>query len=201
MGQFFTSLPKTVLALGVIIIGFIVIIISDPPKTDCDSQLELFQKEQGDFLYGQKNGVSKQPLSRSFFQNCQSLNSPGGCFEFFVRLKKLNQDLASIPKKCSETMAEDKILKSWLLKSMKLMAEISWGDKGPASIARRNAWFDTSDLSLFCGLKKRASQLYGVEAVDAWREEVLGLLPEAAKLDHEQLFQKSLFATACEAYR
>ncbi len=201
MGQFFASFSKTTLAFGAIVIGFIFIVLSDPPKTACDSQLELFMKVQGDFVYARTSGVSKQPLIKELYANCQVANSPGGCFEFFLRLKKLNQDLDSIPRQCSETMGADAPLKSWLLKSMTLMAQISWGDRGPASVTRRSAWFDTSDLALFCGLKKNASQLYGIEKVDEWREEVLGLLPEASKLDREQLFQKSLFATACEAFR
>lgn len=204
MDQFLARIPKTTLALLAIVIGFVVIVLSDPPKTACGSQLELFQREQADFLYAGTTGSTsslKRALAKQLFDECKSGNSPGGCFEFFVRLKKLNQDLDSVPRQCAETMAGDDTLKAWVLNSMKLMSQISWGDRGPASIARRNAWFDSSDLSLFCGLKKNASQMYGADKVDDWREGVLASLPEAEKLDREQLFQKSLFATPCEMYR
>jgi hypothetical protein len=203
LDQLLNRLPKTMLALLVIVVGFVVIVVSDPPRTVCDSQLELFQQQQSEFLYGGKDssGKNRPALVKKLYTTCQETNSPGGCFEYFLRLKKLNQDLDLIPKHCSETVAKDSTLKSWLLGSLKIMTEISWGDRGPASFTRKNAWFDASDLSMFCGLKKQALRIYGVETMDQWREGVLANLPEAAKLDHESLYQKSLVSTPCEAYR
>lgn len=199
MDRFISSLPKSVIALAVIIAGFVGIVLNDPPKTTCDSQLELFTKGQGEFIYG-KAGLAR-PIAKQLFSTCKSGNSPGGCFELFVRLRKLNDDLESIPRQCADVMAKDEPLKSWLLSGLKLMTTISWGDRGPASVNRRGGWFDSSDLSLFCDLKKNATLLYGVEEMEPWRENVIGLLPEADKMDHEQLVQKTLFATPCEAYR
>jgi len=200
LDQILNSMPKTVLAILAIIIGFFVIVQSDPPRTVCGSQLELFQQQQKEFLYGGTQN-SKQPLANKYYSVCKESNSPGGCFEFFLRLKKLNQDLESVPSQCSEEFAQEDTLKSWIMKSMKLMTDISWGDRGPASVTRKNAWFDASDLSMFCDLKKHATRIYGVEVLDQWRESTLSSLPEAEKLDHESLYQKSLISTPCEAYR
>jgi hypothetical protein len=200
LDQFFSSLPKTVLALMAIAVGFLVIVLSDPPRTVCDSQMELFKRQQQEFLYGVED--SKKPaLAKSMYSRCQDGNGPGGCFEYFLRLKKMNQDLELIPKQCAETVATDDLLQTWIFKSMKLMAQISWGDRGPASVSRRTAWFDASDLSMFCELKRHALQIYGVEKMDEWREGVLGSLPEAEKMSHDSLYEKSLLSTSCEAYR
>ena len=198
LDQILNSVPKTILALIVIAVGFAVIVMSDPPRTVCDSQIELFQQQQTEFLYGTKG---KAAVSQKLYTTCKESNSPGGCFEFFLRLKKLNQDLDSIPRSCAETVAAEKTLKPWVLKSLKLMTEISWGDRGPASVGKKNAWFDMSDLSTFCELKKHATQIYGVEEMDQWREGVLGNLPEASKFDRDSLYEKSLISTPCEAYR
>lgn len=203
LDQFIASLPKTVLALIVILIGFVAIVAYDPPRTACDSQLELFKLQQKDFLYGPEShaGSSSPPLAKAMFAQCQDANSPGGCFEFFIRLKKMNDDLDLLPKQCSEAAASDDQLQNWIFKSLKLMAQISWGDRGPASANHRDGWFDASDLGLYCGLKKHATQIYGIEKMDAWRDGVLGSLPEAEKLDHDSVYQRSLLATPCEAYR
>ncbi len=199
MDRFISSLPKSAIALVVIIVGFIAIVLNDPPKSDCDSQFELFTKGQGEFIYG-KAGMAR-PIAKQLFSTCKSGNSPGGCFELFLRLRKLNDDLASVPRQCAEVMAKDDVLKAWMQGALKLMITIPWGDRGPGTVSRRAGWYDSSDLSLFCDLKKNSNLLYGVDVMDQWREDVIGLLPEADKLDREQLFQKTLFATPCEAYR
>jgi hypothetical protein len=197
------TLPKTVIAMVVIAIGFVVIVASDPPRTVCDSQFELFQQQQSEFIYGgvDSEGKTRPPSVNKMYTTCKESNSPGGCFEYFLRLKKLNQDLELVPKQCSETFAANSELNTWVLKSMNLMTQISWGDRGPASVTRKNAWFDASDLSTFCDLKKHATQIYGIEAMDKWREGLLSNLPESEKLDRDSVYQKSLISTPCEAYR
>ena len=203
LDQFIASLPKTVIAIIAIVVGFIVIVLSDPPRTQCDSQLELFRQQQKDFLYGpvSSSGSVQPPLARAMFAQCQDANSPGGCFEFFIRLKKMNDDLEIVPKLCADAAAKDDQLQTWIFKSMKLMAQISWGDRGPASVNHRDGWFDASDLAMYCGLKKHATMIYGIEKMDEWRDSVLGALPEAEKLNHDSVYQNSLLSTPCEAYR
>jgi hypothetical protein len=203
LDQFIASLPKTVLAIIAIVIGFVVIVASDPPRTQCDSQMELFKQQQQDFLYGAVSsaGATQPPLAKAMFAQCQDGNGPGGCFEFFTRLRKMNEDLEIVPKLCAETVAKDDQLQTWIFKSMKLMAQISWGDRGPASVNHRDGWLDASDLAMYCGLKKHATLIYGIEKMDEWRAGVLGSLPEAEKLDRDSVYQRSLLATPCEAYR
>lgn len=203
LDQWLNSLPKTVIALVAIAIGFFVIVQSDPPRDVCDAQLELFKQQQADFLYGSPDDVKpkRRAVAQALYDRCKLEPSPGGCFDFMMRLRKMNADLAAIPSKCAEKVADDDLLKSWLRKSMKLMALISWGDRGPASVTKKNGWFDESDLSTYCGLMKHSTRLYGVDEMDEFRRTTLEALPESDKLDHETALQKSLLSVSCDAYR
>lgn len=201
--NFIGTVPKGILAVVILVLGFVFIVYNDPPKTVCDSQLELFKQNQKEFLYSRPglNKTTQGPLFPEMYELCKTDNSPGGCFEFFVRLKKFNQDLDNIPRQCSETIQTEPVVRSVMLSSMRLMAEISWGDRGPASINRRNGWLDTSDLSLYCGLRKQADRVYGKESIGEWQDRTLNGLPGVESLEPDQALQKSLFATPCAAYR
>lgn len=203
MDRFFASIPKPLLALGAIVIGFVVIVLSDPPKTVCDGQLELVRESQGDFLYFRKGAGSatKPALIGELITRCKADNSPGGCFELFQRLKKMQADLVSIPGNCSETALADGNIKGGLLGSIKLMSLIAWGEKGPTSILKRSGWLDASDVALFCDLKKTATRMMGPTEFENWRNGVVAGLPGADLLEGDQPFQRSLFATPCNEYR
>lgn len=199
MAHFFSTLPKTLIAFVVIAIGFALMVFNDPPKSMCDSQLGLFQQGQAEFIYGRN--TLPRPLAPELFVKCKSANTPGGCFELFQRLKKLSDDLESVSHQCSEAVAVDPALRGRLEASLKLFAKISWGDRGPASGTKKNAWLDSNDLALFCGLKKNSTRLYGVEVTDQWRKDALVALPETEKLDADQLFENSIYSTSCDSYR
>jgi hypothetical protein len=199
MNHFISTVPKALVAIVVLCLGFAFFVASDPPKTACDAQIELFQKAQKDFIFA-RGGGKLPSMGKELFDICQNDNSPGACFEFFQRLKKFSLDLSNIPTQCSDVAIADKATSAWVFRSMKLMLQIGWGDRGPASTSPGRAWFDESDLALFCSLKKNALRLYGSEAVSAWRDATLSRLPAAADVPTEQTYAKSLFGVSCQAY-
>lgn len=202
MDQFLSTLPKSVIAFGAILIGFVFIVLNDPPKTVCDSQLELFREAQKSFLYPQKgSGLERPALIKELVEVCQHDNSPGGCFELFVRLKKLAVDLNNIPRQCSEKASAEPEISRWLWRSLKLMAQMAWGERAPASYSDKHGWFDGSDVALYCDLKKNAERLFGQEAFASWREGVIHELPQSDRLTREQLWSKTLFSTPCDSFR
>lgn len=203
MNQWIAGLPKPLLAVIAIVFAFVVIVLNDPPKTVCDSQLANLRESQREFLYYRSGagGANQPALVNELYALCQSNNSPGGCFELFQRLKKLEADLNQVPAGCAVEAGEDPQVRGWLLKSLKLMTRIAWGDQGPQSSMKRQGWFDSSDVALFCGLKKLTTKFLGEEEFVPWRDAVVAELPGAEKLEHEQVWQRSLFATPCEAYR
>jgi hypothetical protein len=203
LDRFLASLPKMVVALGAILIGFALMVMYDPPRTICDAQMELFRESQKSFLYTKASDgpISKQSRIHELHDLCMGDNSPGGCFEYFEGLKKLAADLNNIPNECAEKAGAEAEIETWLWKSLKIMALIAWGERAPASYTDKLAWFDSSEVVLFCELKKSASRIYGVERLDKWREELFTGLPEAEQLNREQLWQKSILSTSCDAYR
>jgi len=202
MNQLLASLPKTVVALGAIALGFLLIVLFDPPRTVCDSQMELFREAQKTFLYpSSQRNIQKPPLIKELHAICQHDNSPGGCFELFQSLKKLSVDLDNIPRQCSEKAAGEAEIQQWLPKSLKLMVQIAWGEKSPLTYAQRHAWFDASDVALYCDLRKNAIRIFGESWFAQWRESIMKELPQADRMPREQLWQKSIFSTACDAFR
>ena len=192
-----------VVAIGAILIGFALMVMYDPPRTVCDAQLEIFRDSQKSFLYVRSTDGPITAPSRihELYDLCKGDNSPGGCFEYFEGLKKFAVDLGNIPNECAEKAGAESEINTWLKKSMKLMAEIAWGERAPASYTDKHAWFDSSEVVLFCELKKSANRIYGIEVMDKWREELFTQLPEAEKLNREQIWQKSIMSTSCDAYR
>ena len=203
MDRWIASIPKPLFALIVIIVGFVVIVLNDPPRTVCDAQLDALNDTQREFLYSRSGAgrTTKAPLVVELYDLCESNNSPGGCFELFQRLKKLELDLANVSVNCADELEKDSQIKGWLLKNLKLMVRIGWGDQPPAPNGKRPSWFDASDLALFCDMKKTALRLLQEEKFDEWRDGVVTALPGADHLEIDQARGRSLFATPCEFYR
>ena len=203
MNHFFATLPKTVIAIAAIVAGFGLILVYDPPRTVCDSQMELFHESQKAFLYSAAGGTGfgKKPMVNELYEICKTSNSPGGCFELFDKLKKLSVDLRTIPTQCAQAAAGDTAVKEWVWKNLKLMTQISWGDRSPASNGGKHSWYDASDISLYCDLKENAVRLFGNESFSEWREAQMLGFPQAEKLTRDQVWQKSIFSTSCESFR
>lgn len=203
MDQFINSLPKPVIGLIVVIVGFIFIVINDPPKTICETQLQSFRHLQGTFIYGQSiDGSSKRPpLAQELHDLCLQENGTGGCFEYIQQLKRFTNDLKSLPRECSAVAASEQQIPYWLLKSLKLMAQIAWGERAPASYSRRHAWFDAADIAVFCDLRETAVRILGPDSFNKWRDDLIATLPEGASLSKEDAYRRSIFSTPCDAFR
>ncbi len=200
MDQFINSLPRTVIAIGAIIIGFFLMRLNDPPVTVCDLQMNLFRESQKKFLYSASD-LGKPSMAKEAYEICKGDNSPGGCFEYFENLKKLTVDLTNIPEQCAAKAAEEPQIQTWVQRSLKLMVQMAWGERAPASYVQKNGWFDASDISLFCDLKRSAIRIFGNDVYSQWREEILMSVPDYEKIGREQAWQKSLVSTPCDHYR
>ena len=97
MDRWLAQIPKFWLIVGSLTIGILFIVLSDPPKSVCDAQLDLFRKNQKDFLYlDPKNEVIKTTGFQREFERCQSTNTPGGCYELFEKTRKFLTDVESV---------------------------------------------------------------------------------------------------------
>ena len=202
MGNFFSSLPKTILAVLALVVGFVFIVLNDPPKSVCTVQLEIFKDAQKRFLYKEQiNSVNRPAQIDELLRNCREANGPGGCNELFFKLKTLNKDLNSVPSQCTSTVADENEVNNYLWKSYRLIVELAWGAKPPAGYERRFAWLDSADLALFCDLKENLTRLYGEERHKKFQEEMFSSLPQASMLTRDQIWQRTILSTRCESVK
>lgn len=202
MNNFFNSLPKTILAVLALVVGFVFIILNDPPKSVCSVQLGLFKEAQKRFLYTEtKNNVKRAALVEEQLQICRASNSPGGCNELFFNLKRLNKDLDSVPSQCASTIGGETEVSNYLWKSYRLMVELAWGAKPPSGYERRFSWFDAADLALFCDLKENLIRLYGEDRHRNFQEEMFQSLPQASMLTRDQVWQRTILSVRCDSVK
>lgn len=202
MGNLINSLPKTVLAVLALVVGFIFIILNDPPKSICTVQLEIFKDAQKRLLYKEEiKGVNRPAQIDELLRICRASNSPGGCNELFFKLKTLNKDLNSVPSQCSSTVGGETPVRDYMWKSYRLIVELAWGSKPPSGYERRFAWLDSADLALFCDMKENLIRLYGEQRHKEFQEEMFQSLPQAPMLTRDQIWQRTILSTRCESVK
>ncbi|MDX9731051.1 MAG: hypothetical protein RBT63_04710 [Bdellovibrionales bacterium] len=199
MDEFLRRAPRTLLALGALLVGFILIIAFNPPRTVCDEQLDLFRASQRMFLGAQSQKVTKS-LADEQFDLCKADNGPGGCFDFFLNLRGMVDGLERIPRTCAETVGAEPTIQKWLLRALTLFAQVAWGESTTGSYytSRKHGWLDAADFRLFCRMKTMAVRLYGDDSFHVFRESVLNSLPGADKMTREQKWSRSIFSSSCE---
>ncbi len=202
MDQLLRNFPTRVIAIGAIVIGLLFIVLNDPPRTVCDSQLQVFAESQKRFLYpSEKNGVVLRPEFDRHLEMCKREPTPGGCSAFFEKIKKMTEDIENIPRNCGASAAAASEIKRGLWTSIDLMVRLAWGEKPPLTYTQRNGWFDMADVALFCRLKRQATEIFGTERWNEFRNAMLGELPGATPIGFEQSWQRSILSTTCENYR
>ncbi len=195
-----TQWSKPVLAFLAISAGIILIVASDPPRNECDAQLEVFQKNQQGFLYKRiEKKKSYKPLYERLFKHCAGSNSAGGCYELFSKTRQFLFETRKIPVACNETFKTEKTIKKALMNTYDLMVRIAWGDTPPVDTYDKNGWYDTSELVLFCDLQKQIEAIYGSEYMDKIKNNYLETLPDASSLSRTEAWQKSLLSTNCKS--
>lgn len=202
MANLLNSLPKSILAVLALVVGFIFIILNDPPTGVCSVQLEIFKEAQKRLLYKETiNGVNRPAQMDELLRICRESNGPGGCNELFFKLKTLSKDITSAPSQCASTIAGETEVNNYLWKSYRLMVELAWGSRPPSGYESRFGWLDSADLALFCDLKDNLIRLYGVERHKKFQEEMFQSLPQASMLTRDQVWQRTILSTRCESVK
>lgn len=194
-------IPKNLLAFLAIVGGIAFIILSQPPHSLCDSQLEVINSSQRKFLF--KDPKSKQILTTKYEilrDHCKMTNNPGGCYELFQELKNMLHDLATLTKECSSAVSDIKEYKRALWEPIEIMVRLGWGEAPPASYTAKFGWLDPADLSLFCRMKDRITTFYGDSGWENFREKMMRELPGAKDLPRNQVWDLSIFSENCARY-
>ena len=195
------SIPRFLLVSLLLVGGTLLVIFFNPPYSICDSQIEVFKTAQTGFLYlNPKEKLSKTAQVELLTDRCKQTNSPGGCYELFLKFKGLLGDLERVPKECSPQVSDVSEVKKALGKQMKLMVELAWGMKPPLSFNEKLGWLDAADLALFCRLKRIFEEFYGKEGLSSFVESMFQGLPGAISMPRERAWEMMLLSTNCTSY-
>jgi hypothetical protein len=171
-------------------------------------------------LYAQTINGKKLPAQYGRnIETCRAGNSPGACYELFATLKRVLRDVDAAPNQCLSEMGDIEGLRPAMMASLELLVQLAWGVQPPEPGLSKYGWLETSDLALFCKLKRRALQIFGEEAFEQLRLKVQSKLPGELDLDqdplcadckkrraaietlsNEEIWVRSLFSVRCDQY-
>jgi hypothetical protein len=199
LDRLLVSVPRAILVFLGLIAGVALIVLSDPPKTVCGSQLEVFRTLQTPFMYPDP----KQPLIqiglKKSVRSCKQGNGPGACLDFYEGLNKFLRDLDTFSSQCTEEISKVEDIKSVLSSGLDLTTKLAWGDRGPASQSDKLNWMDTSHVDWFCRAKKKWIELYGEEDWAEYREKLMSELPNHQALGRNETWKRSLVSLNCQS--
>jgi hypothetical protein len=202
MNQWLHSLSKNTIAFLAIVGGILLIVLSQPPHTVCDSQVAEIQESQKHFLYidPPDSKVIKTTRYEVLRDRCKSSNDPGGCYELFEGIKVPLNDLNAFPAECGAALGGVAPVKKARWETVDLLVRLGWGSKPPTSYNAKFGWLDTADITLYCKLKTRISFMFGEPAWASFREKTMADLPGSKDLTRNQVWDMSLLSENCARY-
>ncbi|MCY4321292.1 MAG: hypothetical protein OXC37_02660 [Bdellovibrionaceae bacterium] len=195
------KLPKPLIAFLVIGGAIIFILLNDPPHTFCDTQVEHFKSIQTGFVYPDRKDFheEKSRLKRKQ-QLCQSENTPGACYEYFFYLRKLLKDFRVLSTKCQLYIFSDIKVKSALTSALTLMTALAWRKEVLTGRVSKYNWLNRSDMTLFCNIKDKYIQNYGMETYKKLEGQILSLLNTENK-NKNLILKWSILSESCLKYK
>lgn len=202
LDRWLATLSRRTLAALAIGGGILFIIMTSPPRTVCDSQIDHIREQQKGFLFADKSpkGQAKPIGIKSMTEYCRQGRGPGACYELFARIRSLTRDLELVPQECAEDVGAVSEVKGAIKSSLSLITQLAWGEKAPGSLVEKLAWMDVADVALFCGLKRQAIRLYGDSFWESMREQLMKDLPGAKDLPRKDVWEKSIVSEDCQRF-
>jgi hypothetical protein len=215
---------NTLLVPGVLFIGVLGIWITQKPHTICDSQVDIFRESQRGLLYSKEEKGKRQVAQyKRFFMACREGGTPGSCLEYFSLIRRVLRDLDSTQLNCSEEFREIPEIRLVLSNAIEIFVTLAWGKSPPSMGDRQYQWLNSSDIALFCSVKKNFVKIYGESNFETSATQVISVLPgEPVKLSsdgkclncdgegkrkmaplvlgQDEIWAKSLFSVRCESY-
>ncbi|MEN0058818.1 MAG: hypothetical protein AAGB31_08290 [Bdellovibrio sp.] len=220
MENFINSLPKPVLAFLAIVVGIIVVMLINPPHTVCDTQKETLRELQAGNIFPTEVKKNKIPpaITRAK-EACQLGNSAGSCYEYFLVLKKVADDVGKVSAQCVREMFGVAEVKSAMNDGLEMMVRLAWGVKPPEPGVERFGWMQEAEISIFCRLKNiyirangeeawtnlrrtLSAKLPGEEPVPSTDPSQVSVEPRGAHLtlSEQDIWNRSLFSVRCENF-
>lgn len=204
MDKLLATIPKNLLAFLAISGGILFIILSEPPRTVCQTQIEKIKTLQTNFLYRDERWPKAKNIKTTKYKYlhdyCKTTNNPGGCFELFSEVKTLLRDLGTLTEECTGAASGVPEIRAVLWQTLDLLVRLAWGEKPPVAYHAKFGWLDTADISLYCSLKDRVVATFGEREFSAYREKLMRELPGSETLTRTQIWDMSLFSENCARY-
>ncbi len=201
MDRILSIIPRNMVAFVAIVAGILFLVLSDPPHTLCDSQLEVLRESQKFFLYTDpKQPKIKTTKFERLRDRCKLTNDQGGCYELFLELKKMLYDFNTVSNDCGSSAGSVSEYKRALWESTELLIRLAWGEKPPEAYHSKFGWLDKADMSLYCNLKDKIQSWYGEASWSTFREKMMRELPGAKDMARNLVWDMSLFSENCARY-
>lgn len=201
MDRLLSIIPRNMIAFVAIVAGILFLVLSDPPHTICDSQLEVLRESQKLLLYlDPKQPKIKTTKYERLRDRCKLTNDQGGCYELFHEIRKMLSDFNTVSNDCGSAAGGVAEHRRALWETVELMTRLAWGQKPPEAYYSKFGWLDKADMSLYCGLKERIQSWYGEGSWSTFREKMMRELPGAADVPRNQVWELSLFSENCAKY-
>ena len=197
MKKWIESLPKFVLGPLAVLVSILYFTVQDPPKTICDTQFEIFKKEEAKYIFPYKKGeIDISAGIKKDIESCRLGNSPGACYDWLEGLKKLIHLTRNIPATCAGRIGDLAPLSDWLDQSVFLFSQISWNSTNVIRDGLNN-WLEDEEVIRYCQLKNEYIRLRGDPA---WQTLQAGLLEELIKIkkmDRKRAWERTILSHHC----
>lgn len=213
-------IPKPILVAVVLVIGVLSLFLIQEPHSVCTNQIQVFKESQAGFIFPKQIKKStRPPLFSRMVENCKIGNSPGSCLELFSGMRKMLRDMGASSQECFVKYADVPEVDQALKKSLDLMVRLAWGHRSPDATMEKFGWLESSDLALYCQLKRTVVSVYGEQEYERLRLQIQNKLPgepeviedgvcmncEVRKtapqvLTKEDIWVKSLFSLRCDQF-
>ncbi len=212
MGNWFNQLSKPTLVLGALILGTLFIVLSDPPRTICDAQLENFKETKKSFLFDEGTGEQKKKAKLRVLKDlCLKTNTIGGCLEYFHGLRKILLEIEGVYPECRRQLLEiktqpDEIISShqvegYLWKGVELLVMMGWGEAPPEGLGDKYGWLEAYDMNLYCKMRDKLIFNSGKEKWKSFKLKALTLLPGTEGMPRREILQRSILSDNCNRFR
>jgi hypothetical protein len=115
-------------------------------------------------------------------------------------MRTLIRDLEAVPSECAAQIGSINEVKVALMEISELLVRLAWGDRPPVTYHQKFGWLDTSDISLYCRLKKQIIESYEELAWQEFRERLFRDLPGSKDMPREQVWDMTIFSENCAKY-
>ena len=201
MDRFLATVPRKILVTLLLVGGVALIVLMNPPHHLCDTQVETFKENVGDFLFLTSSSRVKEVRFPRLLDRCKETLSSGGCYELFLGLRNFLNQFQVVSPDCSSRVGRIRQVNAALTQSLDLLIRLGWGGEPPRTSAMRTGWLGAPELNLYCLLQHRYSRLYGELSWQSFRESYFTALPGASELGREEVWEKSILSIPCEDYR